>query len=1021
MKNRSPRDNTISGIAENIAELDTLPGMLTDKQGKIDSAATSLNELSAVELDFANNQIPFSNRKITAISARIKMLELPVTISAIKELVKVDEATLADALKLRLDNEKNVQPYLDERKKIKTAIDLHDNLSSYKSLLARAKADLQDERAELTRLQGKIVDLKRRRESAGAVEVASMAQLNRYEQELQDLRAQHRAKERPVIDHVNQIDARLAQLKESFKLASRCEADALRQQQDQQKSQRWNQERARQAYEDKSRLLANAEAAYTNKRGLISQLESERRAYEAAKQTAAYTSGPGSNSSSSDAAPPSTTANTMTIPVGLGGFVTVPVMPSSQGGYSSSQGGYSSSQSGGYSSSQGGGYSSSQANNSPTPAPAANGPDHNAILARHLQKIAELERGIQSAEDEAKRFERKAASEHADACNFETKAKEAFQQAANYTDQVRAYAQQLSTLQTDIEHTKSNLTSESARLQLIQQQNRQEDDNLTRQRTAAYNEHARDAGNYNDLNSKVASTAQKIDETNQSILYLTGDIESKTNWIEVTEKAIEDNEYANQYSRETLEKMDKVQANLAAPYLKKIDECHSITRNTTAEKRSKEGEIDALDARLRAATATIENSKPEFQTICAETNVSGLQEQLEAAKRENEGLQQRLKIQRDRVRSKQSELSGLRSERDMDVKRQRDLRGSDLLMRLYENPSEQLKLLHADLVNTIKEYAETHHSDLCWQTYASLLTLVQRANFIFVNDNVDGETDNDKQRTRFYQLSGLLRHEAEFVNNDVSYRNVLLSLLKNRVVEQNDVLRKFDELAANSQQQLRNMTEAEVLHHEVDEYNRAKQDFDDLVALGPLYNDRKWKNFYASGKRISVCLHEQQTRVRKPGEPVFDMHLHTRIFQLSRVVLQHPDDALARAELQTLTQHNKIGEPSTARKVIGAILSFIGAAAALVGGLALAGLVPGISLPIAAPMIAVGGAGVIVGMFTFFSGLQRGLSKSYDKFERLAVEIGSDMQVNPVRDDSGTPSEYYDPPVPSAPSLNAMK
>ena len=394
-----------------------------------------------------------------------------------------------------------------------------------------------------------------------------------------------------------------------------------------------------------------------------------------------------------------------------------------------------------------------------------------------------------------------------------------------------------------------------------------------------------------------------------------------------------------------------------------------------------------------------------------------LKKQLNGARSINEGLQQQLKSQRERVSSKQSELRNFQAEHDAAMRRQAKLQSGDLLMRLYENPAEQLQLFHADLINAVKNYAETHHTGLNWHTRASLLTLTGRANFIIYNDNVEGETDKEKQRTRFYQLSGLLRQESEFVNDDQSYRNILLNLFNNRSVEQNDVLRKFDLLAANFKQQFRNMTEAEVLHHDVIEYKGAKQAFDNLLALGPRQHDRQWRNFYGSGKRISTCIYEEQTRTRKPHEPEFDVHLHTRIFQLASVILEHPDDVLARSELQALTQANKIGQPSSARKVFGAILAFIGSAAALVGGLALACGIPVISLPIAGSLIAAGSLGVMSGIFTFFSGCQRGLSKAYNKFDTLAVEIGGEMRSEPVRDVDIGPREYY---APSAPSLDIL-
>ena len=997
MKNRSPRDNTMTGIAENIAELNAIPGILIEIQDKIDSATKSLNELSAVEHDYADNKIPFSNRKITAFYARIKMLELPIIINAIKELVKKDEATIADALKVRSENEKEVQPYLDERKKIKQAIDLHTSLLSYKILLATASSTLTYQRAELSRLQDIFADLKQRRESAYAIETASKEKYECLDRDLQNLRNRHHAEEEPVIYFVNEILRRLESLKDRYQLALQCLAESTRHQHDEQNTARNHEEKSKHAYQDMARFLDNANAAHTQRRRLIADLEKERSAYERAKQAAEHSSNASGKNSSHDAEPPSTTSKMMTLPVGLGGFIQVPITPSPKGGYTSSQSG----------------------KNSDT-SQSAIVADNGNILAGHLQKISELERGIQSAEQEAKRCEHKAVSEREVARNYEATAVAASQQAASYGEQARSFAMQVTLLQADIDRTNSEFTVESEKLRQMQQRMRNDDDMLLRLRDTAYNQHSNDVEQSNDLNMNVINTSKKIDDTNQSITNLIHDIESNEKCIKVTVEAIKACEYATRHSRETLEQMDNVQANLAEPYLKKIDGCNGIIRNTTTQKQSKENDISNHETKLRASTATVEQSKGEFAAICSNTDVPDLQKQLNAARSENGSLQQQLNTQREHVRSKQSELSNLRAEQDAFVRRQHDLQNSDLLMRLYENPAEQLRLLHADLLNSIKNYAETHHSGLNWRTRASLLTLTARANFIFNNDNVEGKTDNEKLRNKFYQLSGLLRHETAFVNNDPSYRDMLLSMFKYRDVEQSDVLQMFDQLAVNSQQQLRDMTETEVLNHDVIEYNRAKQAFDDLLALGPQQKDHKWRNFYDNGKRISACIHEQETRTRKPDEPEFDTHLHTKIFQLASVVLQHPDNALARTEMHALTQDNKIGQSSTARKVIGAILSFIGSAAALVGGLALASVIPGISMPIAAPMIVVGGIGVIGGIFTFFSGFQRGLSKAYNNFDHLAAGISSDMQTEPVRAAGSKPNEYHELPAPSAPKLQIL-
>ena len=993
MKNRSPRDNTITGIAENIAELDALPAILTEKQEKIESTIVALNELSAVENDYTDNKIPASNRQISALSAHINMLELPIKINAIKELVKKDEMTITDAKSLRSENEKGAQPYLDERKRIKQAIDLLTSKLSYENSLAITSSNLTAQNAALSRLQNIIADLKQRRDSAYAIKIASKVKFESLKRDLENLRIRHRQIEEPVINSVNQMASRLENLKGTYQLALQNQAASIGSQNDEQNSERNHAEKSKQAYANETRFIASAGAARTRMQALIADLERERSAYEKAKQAAAYSSSTRGNNSSHDKTPPATKAQMVTIPAGLGGFTQVPVTSSSHGGYTSSQNGNNS-------------YSSHSTNET----------DMANILAGHSKRISELERAIQSADVEAKQCERKAASEHQDALNHEAIAVTAHQQAEKHAEQARFYAQQAALTLTDINHTNAEFMNASENLRQMQQHMRNDDDKLRYERDAADNQHNYDVDQFNVLDNNVINTSNEMNDTSQSITNLTREIENIRKSIDATSEAINTCEYATQHSCETLEKMDKVQADLADPYLNKIDECNRIISHTNTQMQSKESEINNHETKLRAAIATVEQSKQEFAAICGSVDLPDLLQQLVAARSANENLQQQLNTQCERVRLKQSELDNLQAEQDDFISRQNELKHGDLLMRLYENPAEALRLFHADILNTIKNYAETHHSGLIWQTRASLLTLTARANFIY-NNNVAGKTENDKQRTRFYQLSGLLRHEAEFVKIDPSYRETLQGLFKHRDVEQNDVLKAFNQLAANSQQQLHDMTEAEVLNHDVVEYNSARKVFDDLLAHGPQHKDRKWCNFYSTGKRISTCIHEQETRIRKPDEPVFDTHLHTRIFQLASVVLQHPDNASARTELHALTQGNKIGQPSTARKVIGAILSFIGSALIVVGGLALAGTIPGISLPVSVPMIAVGSHGVIGGIFTFFSGFQRGLSKAYSDFDHLAAGISNNMQTNSVHDAVNTSKECHEPPTPFAPSF----
>lgn len=973
MKNRSPNDNTINGIAENIAELDALPGIIIENRDQVATAAKTLSELTAVERGYSEQKIPHINRQIAALEARINMLELPVSIAAIQELVAKDAATIADAESVKAKNETDVNPHREESNKNQTAINLYSHLSSYQSTLASASSNLAIKTTELARLKEKLEDLKQRRETAHHIASTSRQRLEGLDNELSALRKRHRAEEEPAIHAVDQVKSKLDHLQVRHQNALRLKAETSDQQLGAQKAESRNNEQAKRAYRDEVEFQAKADAAHTKKRKLLAELERQHSAYESAKQAAAYSSNASSGgySSSSNGAPPSA--------------------------YSSDQGGSNSNSS----------YSSNVSNNG-------------NILADLLQKITETERAIQSAEEEAEKFERKAAAEHNDAHIHEAEAASAHQLAHQFGEQSRSYFEEAASLQTDIVRTTLELQRESYSLSEKQQRIRFEDDKLRKVRDDAHQQFQNDTRIYDDLNGNYQSTSISIDATNQTISSLTSDIEYAKQGIDRTETAIKADDYASRFSRQQLEVMRDEQIKLAQPYLNKIEECNIIIKNTSTQKKAKENDIEALEKKLRIATATVDQSTNEFADICTNQDVPNLQKQLGFAITDKEDLQQQLNAQRTQVRSKQTELDHLRRELENNVRREQSLKSGILLMRLYRDPENELNSLHADLSRAVTAYAESHHAGLNWQTRSSFLNIANRADFILHNHDVEGKTDNDKLRNKFYQLSGLIRNEMEFVNGNPSYFGRLANLLHDRDIAERNVYDIYRKLEVKYPQPLHIMTYDEITQYDADQYRLAKQAFDDLLARGPEHHDGKWRSFYQAGKNISSCIHKEEVKVRKVNEPAFDVHLHTRIFQLAATVLQHPENALARTELHELTHDNKVGKPSTPRKVIGAILAFIGAAAALVGGLALASLLPVISLPIAAPMIAVGGVGVVTGLFTFFSGVERGLSKAYSKFDNLSADIGSHLPAAPAPAPSAPlPDEYFDSPnKPTAPSMD---
>ncbi|HTM63994.1 MAG TPA: hypothetical protein VL360_05780 [Gammaproteobacteria bacterium] len=974
MRNRHPNDYSIDGITQNIAELDRIPGMLSQLEIDIREAGNLFTQERNTAIDFLQNKIPYKQREINAVNSRIQMLELPGAITSLQDSVKADEKAIIEAASVRDKNVNDVSPYVYDIKKISHAIGLQDKLSELRSHLSVTKSKLKDNEYFLTSQSSRLEDLKQQRSAASQTADSSLTIFNSINNDYKISCEQHRREEEPEIAAIQQLRHSLSLQESNWQQLLDNKAQSEKIMQNAYISERHQQDKANSAKRATENYDSRAKAARARKQQLTSEHENQRRAYEAAKQTVANSNNGGGYSSSGGSTPATSFA--------------------AEGGYSSNQVGSNSN----------GGYSSSVSN-------------PGKELADIESRISDLERSIRSADDEANECERNAVKENSNKLEFETNASNYHRLAIEHANAATQSRQQAQALESGIAKLRSDIQVQSDQLKRKQEAWLSEEKNLQRQTDSARSKYKDHANKVERLDAEIQTTVSEINDTKEKIRSNTSEINNINSNISATDSKLKEDGYASKFPSQELQKRLQIQSDLAKPFQLTIQECERKIQSTSAQKRANETEIINLQQLLDAHTAHVAKSKDEFTSVCDSTDTTSLKEQLTCAESEKQNLDEQLKKQQQVVDTRRSEFEDLRdNQRDL-LNRQKALQSSFLLMNLYNDPQKMLDDLHNQLLTKIQSYADTHHQDLTWQTRRSLMTLGDRANFIYHNENVAGKTDNDIPRNKYYQLAGLIREEIQKLSGNEDYIKTLISTLEDPCVESTDVREQYTNLAKQYPEQLKILTEEDVLQQDNIEYHQAKNAFDNMLARGPQDNSRDWRQFYAAGKKMSECIHEQATRRRKANEPEFDKRLHTRIFVVAQEVLAHPENVVRLRQLHALTENNTIGKPSTARKVIGAILAFLGGAAAIIGGLALAGVLPIISLPIAIPLIAGGGVSLVAGASTLFSARHRGLSKSYANYEEIADKVGKNHHPAAAQVDEKLHTEYFETPSPSAPTL----
>lgn len=363
----------------------------------------------------------------------------------------------------------------------------------------------------------------------------------------------------------------------------------------------------------------------------------------------------------------------------------------------------------------------------------------------------------------------------------------------------------------------------------------------------------------------------------------------------------------------------------------------------------------------------------------------------------------RAQSDRDKVR----ELINLEKQNisKLDTRHQSNLK-KDFLFRLTQHPEQLVFELHRRVSEIIQEYEDNHIDDkdkgvrLCLAEYALKIPFL-------MSFPVTNSLDNWQQR--FYELYGLLLNIfGKAIQTKLSVQ--IYRVLNEYPIDYSDATHEYNHIRQQFLGQLHDMDEYELDQHEHVLYQNAFHSFNQIYSNLPNNAPKDARDLYAKAKSVIDLINEQKITADKKDSGQFDLKFHTTIIKKTTFLMQNPTDNKLRKEYKNFIALNNDGQPSVAKKVIGAIMIFLGAVLLAVSVAAKIVSI-GISAPISIAGMAAGGALIVSGIGLFAHGRQKGLAKGYEDFSNATQKASASSW----QQQAGYESSWGLMPNPSAP------
>lgn len=382
---------------------------------------------------------------------------------------------------------------------------------------------------------------------------------------------------------------------------------------------------------------------------------------------------------------------------------------------------------------------------------------------------------------------------------------------------------------------------------------------------------------------------------------------------------------------------------------------------------------------LLACQQDLQSCRSDIQQTCAQLDAETRVQQLAATISQRRTLEDRAKAYQAELDSYEATILSIKAEIDGNLREIASLqKKSDhsykesFLYPYSSKPEILIQALELNLKDVLAEYESFSPASQPCSSRIALCELQRFADRVLLEDSV---TVAEKQKT-LSRLSGLVWYFIEYVNDEDQVLSAKLEsrVLQKECLDRQDAVSDFNLFCIKNQ--LAFMDASDLREHEALQYNAAVAAMKMQLEAIPANAGTATRKFYACGANLLNTIQRQKKREGRS----FDTKFHTGVLNQATEYLQSPDSLDCSVKIANLTQHTNHGKPSFARKLVGAMLMFLGAATSLVGiGLGAATL--GMASPATLSLICAGAAVFAIGAGLFGYGCRRGINKRMGEFQ----------------------------------------
>lgn len=395
--------------------------------------------------------------------------------------------------------------------------------------------------------------------------------------------------------------------------------------------------------------------------------------------------------------------------------------------------------------------------------------------------------------------------------------------------------------------------------------------------------------------------------------------------------------------------------------------------------------ISTLDSEIRTLTTELNTATTEsvaFKQNMDKENLQGLLRDTQASLNPLIARAATKKDEITRIAGRVVVLTQLIGENQS---RYDKLIGNQWLRQLHENPSNLVSDLSAKLQSIYARYRELPNLSPAMQLF--LVELDNKLNIIL---NIQQPTTPAVSREIYCQMIGmvwgLLDKLPESIVLDSPIIKEIYACLEQHPLYAEDAINAYRQLCSLHPNELKDMQPNELVNLRYKEYDMALSRLKSSLDAIPEEAAKVWLDVYDSGYDVLKAIDKYRSQKTQGDESLSNLRFAILVINKTQQLVNQPNNSQYQKEYRDLMSSNRDGKPSLWKKVLGAMLLFIGAITAIASVGLLFGTW-GIASPFSVAGIAAGSACVVAGIGLFAHGMKKGVEKKMDNFDQAVGKL----------------------------------